>query len=215
MAGKCFPLFVEIEDREILIFGATGHAVGKIRRFAEFGARVFVVAPAFDEAVTALEKQGKIHTVCGDFSCFTALLSKKSPVLVYALLESTDEAAALLAICQARGIPLNVEDTSPYCTFTFPSVISRGRLTVGICTGGASPTVSKKLREQIEPLLPDAIGDILDWLQALRPVIQQNKALTLRARTALWRRLADLAFAEDRTLTADEVQALIAAFEET
>ena len=207
--GKCFPLFVELAGREVLIFGGVGHAVAKIGRFAEFDARVTVVAPVLDATVTALAQEGKIHTVCGDFADFMALLPERSPVLVYAVLDDGQAGAALLEYCKKRGIPLNVEDRSQYCTITFPSVISRGSLTVGICTGGASPTVSKKLREQIEPLLPEATGEILDWLQALRPEIQQNGALSPRARTLLWRRLSDIAFAENRTLSRAEVQALI------
>ena len=210
--GKCFPLFVEVEDREIAVFGGTGHAVAKIERFVALGAQVTVVAPTLDKRVADLGTVGKIHTVCGDLADFMALLAQGSPVLAYAVLENDAEAAALLAYCKERGIPLNVEDKTPFCTFTFPSVISRGSLTIGICTGGASPTVAKKLREQIEPLLPDATAEILDWLQALRSEIQQNKALSPRARTALWRRLADLSFAEDRVLCRDEVQALIQAF---
>ena len=208
--GKCFPLFVEIEGREIAVFGGSGHAVAKINRFVSLGARVTVVAPFFDGVLSAPIAEGKFEAVLGDFEKFMAVLATKTPVLVYALLEDEAACQRLLTYCRVAGIPLHVEDRSPYCTCTFPSIISRGSLTVGICTGGASPTVAKKLREEIEPLLPEATEEILAWLQAIRPEIQQNAALTPRQRTKLWRRLADAAFAENRTLAPDEVRVLLA-----
>ena len=208
--GRCFPLFVEIEGREVVLFGGSGHAVAKIDRFAALGAKVTAVAPFFDKALEALIRDKRIEAVLGDFEDFLACLATKRPVLVYAVLADTAACERLFAYCCAAGIPLNVEDRSSYCTFTFPSIISRGSLTVGICTGGASPTVAKKLREEIEPLLPEATEEILAWLQQIRPEIQQSKVLTPRMRTKLWRRMADIAFAENRTLTSDEVQVLMA-----
>lgn len=77
---------------------------------------------------------------------------------------------ALAARCREQKIPVNVVDDKDYCSFLFPSLIQSGPLSVGISTGGASPTAAVWLRKQIEALLPDT----LRWMEQLRPLMFQT-----------------------------------------
>ena len=63
-----------------------------------------------------------------------------------------------------RRIPVNVVDDPENCDFIFPSVVRRGRMVVGVSTGGAGPRVAVRLRKQIEEMLPEDIEEILDIL---------------------------------------------------
>jgi uroporphyrin-III C-methyltransferase/precorrin-2 dehydrogenase/sirohydrochlorin ferrochelatase len=49
-------------------------------------------------------------------------------------------------------------------TFIFPAIVDRGEVIVAISTGGSSPVLARRLREQIEALLPTRIGDLAELI---------------------------------------------------
>ena len=75
-------------------------------------------------------------------------------------------------LCRERGIPVNVVDDKEACSFLFPALVKRGELSVGISTGGSSPTAAIWLKEQIGALLPQGLEDILAWLEEQRPILK-------------------------------------------
>ncbi len=211
---RYFPCFTDIENAPVLIFGGDAHAAKKAERLLPYAPHITVWAPVFGDALQKLREDGKIHTVCRDFAEFEAAFDAVHPrlVLVCELGESTELYERIFVACRARGIEINTEDKQQYCTFIFPSLIQRGTLTVAISTGGASPAVAKKLREEIEQTLPDATDEILDWLFAIRPTVQGDATLPRGARAALWRALADAAFSAKRPLTEAEAAVIIAKY---
>ena len=52
-----------------------------------------------------------------------------------------------------RNIIVNVVDYPDLCSFIVPSTINRGDLCISISTGGASPAVAKRIREELEGIL--------------------------------------------------------------
>lgn len=210
--AKYFPCFTDIETKNVLVFGGDAHALIKIQKLLPYSPCISVVACRFCEGIAALHEEGKINTVCGDFSEFEKVLETVRPKLVFVTEAEPPHDAAIFAACRARNIEINTEDKPQYCSFIFPSLIQRGALTVAIGTGGASPAVAKKLREEIESGLPDAVENILDWLGCLRPRVQNDHAIPRANRAVLWRELADRAFALGRPLTEDETTGVIAAY---
>ncbi len=49
------------------------------------------------------------------------------------------------------GIPVNVADRPAEGDFALPSVLRRGGLQVAVSTGGASPTLARRIRYALEP----------------------------------------------------------------
>ena len=87
-------------------------------------------------------------------------------------------------LCRERNIPVNVADPGTESTFLFPSVVRRGPLTVGISTGGKSPSAAHYLKEQIEGLLPGNLEAILLWMDAAREELK-GSALSQPQRLSL------------------------------
>lgn len=77
--------------------------------------------------------------------------------------------AHVAELCRERGIPVNVVDDVENCSFVFPALTLRGRLSAGFCTGGASPTASAYFRDAFEDSLPEAVEEILDFMAEIRP----------------------------------------------
>ena len=206
---KYFPCFTDVEAHHILVFGGDAHALAKVKKLLAYAPCITVVSPAPCKELIALQKEGKINTVCRDLTECEEILDEFSPKLVFVTQADPPYDAAVFSACRARKIEINTEDKPRYCTFIFPSLIQRGALTVAIGTGGASPAVAKKLREELETSLPDAIEDILDWLASLRPSLQSDTSVPRERRAALWRALADRAFLLNRPLQEAETLAVI------
>ena len=51
---------------------------------------------------------------------------------------------------RAAGVLVNVVDRPELCDFIVPSQVRRGDLLIAISTGGAAPSLSRRLRERLE-----------------------------------------------------------------
>ena len=70
--------------------------------------------------------------------------------------DSDLKAAADLA--RAAGALVNVTDRPALCDFTTPAVIDRGGVVAAVGTGGGSPTLAARLRNDIEQKVPEGAG---------------------------------------------------------
>jgi precorrin-2 dehydrogenase/sirohydrochlorin ferrochelatase len=75
---------------------------------------------------------------------------------------------------RARGVLVNLVDDIPNCDWAMPSIVRRGELLFAIGTGGASPALSKKVRERLQA----EFGP--EWAEVLR-VLREVRAETLVA----------------------------------
>ena len=109
---------------------------------------------------------------------------------------------------------MNAVDDKDNCTFLFPALVRRGPLSIGISTGGASPTAAVYVKEKIEAALPgsDSWNGILEYLAARRaPVRASVPDETARAR--LFAALFDACMEKGRPLEQAEFDALAARME--
>lgn len=181
-----FPFFVNIENAHGLIIGTGKHAQEKIEKLKPYGARLTVI-PEEDF------KESNLDTF---------------PIFVIAAGKDEEQNHKIAQMCRARRIPVNVVDDPKYCDFVFPSLILHGNLSIGICTGGASPATGMLLKKKIESQIPENIEDILDFLQEKRPVI--NQAFTdKKQRFAFFHELSELCISCGRPLTETEFTELL------
>ena len=141
-----FPMFLKLAGKRCLVVGAGKVGEPKIGGLIDTGARVHVIALEASEVVHQWAKHGKITLEVRAFSktdlaeTFLAVIATSSR----ALNESIYREA------QRRGVLCNVVDVPEYCDFYYPAVVRRGDLQIAISTNGQSPSLSRKLREQLE-----------------------------------------------------------------
>ncbi len=70
--------------------------------------------------------------------------------LVFAATDRREINAAVVREARERGIPVNVADEPSEGDFALPSTLRRGRLQVAVSTGGASPTLARRVRRELE-----------------------------------------------------------------
>lgn len=195
-----FPFFMELDRREGLIVGGGAVALRKVQKLLPYGPRLTVAAP---EALPELAALPEVMLLRRPFG--PDLLEGK----LFAVAATDDRALnrRIAEECRRRGVLVNAVDDREACTFLFPALVKRGDLSVGISTGGASPTAAVYLKEQIAALLPADFGDVLAELEGLRPVVKAS--LPEAARAAAFSGLFAARLAAGRPLEKAEVEGIL------
>lgn len=160
-----FPFFVELSGQNGLIVGGGVVALRKIEKLLPYQARLTVCAPSVLPEIEQIPGLTLLRRPFAD-----AMLDGMSFVIA-----ATDDAALnrrISALCQQRGTLVNVVDDQAACTFLFPALVKEGELSIGISTGGASPSAAVYLKEQISALLPDDFDQLLAYLGGLRAPVK-------------------------------------------
>lgn len=161
-----FPFFMDVSAGDGLVVGGGAVALRKVEKLLPYAPRLTVCAPSFLPEFQALPG-------------LTLLRRPFEPSMVdgtlFVIAATGDQALnrQISALCRERRIPVNAVDDRDACTFLFPALVKRGPLSVGISTGGASPTAAVHWKEQIDRLIPEDAGELLDYLDGLRKVVKE------------------------------------------
>jgi uroporphyrin-III C-methyltransferase/precorrin-2 dehydrogenase/sirohydrochlorin ferrochelatase len=187
-----FPVFLKLAGRRVLVVGGGEVALRKIRLLARAGARVEVVARELLPELAALDAA----LIAGEFE--PAQLQGCALAIA-----ATDDAALNSRVAKAArelSIPVNVVDDGAASTYITPSIVDRAPLLVAISSGGAAPLLARRLREQIETLLPAAYGRLASFLGRVR---SRLKSLPIETRRRVFEAFLDGAGSQ-RILAGDE-----------
>ena len=88
--------------------------------------------------------------------------------LAFAATDQREVNAAVAREGRERGIPVNVADRPAEGDFALPSVLRRGQLQVAVSTGGASPTLARKIRRELEEVFGFEWAGIVEELGRAR-----------------------------------------------
>ena len=86
------------------------------------------------------------------------------------------QSAALAATARDHRVLVNVEDTLPLCDFHVPAILRRGELAISISTGGASPTLARRVRAYLGDRLPPEWAERITRIAALRAKMRAEGA---------------------------------------
>jgi uroporphyrin-III C-methyltransferase / precorrin-2 dehydrogenase / sirohydrochlorin ferrochelatase len=148
------------------------------------GARVTVVAPRLHPQLEEQALRGELTHLAAEFAA-THLAN------AIAVVAATDDPSTNTAVSYAareQRIPVNVVDDAALSTFIFPAIIDRSPLLVAVSSSGHAPVLARRVREQIEALLPARLGALARFMGAWRQAVQQK--LAPLARRAFWERIA-------------------------
>jgi precorrin-2 dehydrogenase/sirohydrochlorin ferrochelatase len=87
-----------------------------------------------------------------------------------------DQSSALASMARRYRVLVNVEDTLPLCDFHVPAILRRGELAISISTGGASPTLARRLRAYLGNLFPPEWSGHIARVAALRQAMRETGA---------------------------------------
>ncbi|MFK3663030.1 siroheme synthase CysG [Scandinavium sp. NPDC088450] len=183
------PIFCQLRERDCLLVGGGDVAERKARLLLDAGARLTVNALEFAPQFHVWAEAGMLTLVEGEFD--TTLLDKS-----WLAIAATDDDAVNHQVseeAEKRRIFCNVVDAPKQASFIMPSIIDRSPLMVAVSSGGASPVLARLLREKLESLLPQHLGQVAHFAGQLRSRVKQQFA-TVGERRRFWEKL----FVNDR-----------------
>ena len=175
-----FPFFVDLKGKKGLIVGGGTIAYHKICKLLPYESDIEVIAKSFNDEILSLKDiydQGD-ETIDSREESFTLVERdfKDSDIdgklFVIAATDDAGLNALIYDICTEKGILVNVVDDKDRCGFMFPSLVKKGKLSIGISTEGASPRIATIYRKKLEEEIPDEMEEILLYLESIRPAVK-------------------------------------------
>ena len=165
-----YPLMLNVRGRRAIVIGGDRVAAEKATALVACGAQVSVLSQRFCDELVALAEQQQLvlHPQAyqpGDLAgAFVVIAATHDPQLIQAIWTETQE----------RGQLVNIVDVPEYCSFILPSILRREQLTIAVSTEGASPSLAKRIRQQLEELFPPAYGTYIHLAAVARTYLRQN-----------------------------------------
>lgn len=169
MPGR-YSISLDLKDKQCLVVGGGLVAERKVRSLLECGASVRVVSPKISPGLTILAEEGKITYRPGYYR--TSDLEG-----TFLVIGSTDQETVNQQVaddCFARNLIVNIVDDPTKGNFFVPAVVRRGSLTIAVSTGGKSPMLARKIREELEKTYGPQYEEFLDMLGDLREDVIRN-----------------------------------------
>lgn len=163
-----YPVLLELSGRRAVVIGSLALHERKDVALRDAGAEVEVFA------------NGRWRPEDLD-TAFVCVASSDDPA----------ERDAIAGAARDRGVLVNVMDDVPNCDFAAPAVVRRGDLLIAIGSGGRSPALARKVREDLEERYGEEWAEVLEVVGAVREeTLEALPDLSVRARR--WRRALDL-----------------------
>ena len=197
-----FPFFMDISNAKGVIIGGGRQAYEKIQRMHPYGAALTVIASEFLPEIENIEGITLIRREF-DLSDFMP-----EPDFVVVALDNEEEKKIISKYCKTRRIPVNVVDDESNSSYIYSAMVTKGSLSIGISTGGASPAAASVLKDEISEWLPEQMEEILDWLEEIRPSIKESISDKKKRKNVL-RKLVKTMLKKGRVLTEEEMNDII------
>ncbi len=150
-----FPIALDLSKINILLIGKGEALEHRHKQLLEYGAEKLSICHISDEG----------HTEFVD----------NSIIMVAGL--SYEESKQISLAARTAGKLVNVEDMNELCDFYFTANVKRGDLIISVSTGGASPTLSRRIRDYIA----GKFGS--EWAQRTKEIAEFRNSLKKQGKT--------------------------------
>lgn len=151
---RLFPMFSDVQDRDVLVVGGGSVAWRKVTLLKEAGACVHVGALDLCEPLRLLAERGAVRHLPGAYRDQWL----EGQCLVVAATGSRPINADVARDAGRRGLWVNVVDDPALSSFHVPAIVDRSPLMVAVSSSGVAPVLARRLRERLEGLLDPALA---------------------------------------------------------
>ena len=173
---------LDLGGRSCLVVGGGRVGIEKATALVECGASVTVVAPEARRELAELpvEWRRRRYRTSDLDGCFLVVAATSSGLVN----------ERVFADAEARWLLCNVVDTPELCSVILPAVHREGPIAVAVSTGGASPALAQRIRDDVAELIGPEHAELAERLRALRPWVRTHFA-TYEERRDYFRRLVE------------------------
>jgi precorrin-2 dehydrogenase/sirohydrochlorin ferrochelatase len=155
-----YPIFLNLSGRRCVVVGGGAVASRKVGKLLQAGAEVVVVSPEVLPELAGMDVQIQNRAYeYGDL---------EGANLAFTATGSREVNAAVAREAKERGVPINVADRPSEGDFAVPSTLRRGGLQVAVSTGGASPTLARRIRGELEEAFEPEWAAVVEEFDTVR-----------------------------------------------
>jgi precorrin-2 dehydrogenase/sirohydrochlorin ferrochelatase len=182
-----YPINIRIANRLCLVVGGGSVAYRKVQGLLQGGARVRVISPEVGPELQELSELQKIEWLKRDY----VEGDLRGGFLAFAVTDDCAVQAMIMKEAEKSAVLLNSADDPRGSDFHVPAHFRRGKMLITVSTGGGSPALAKKIREQLENDIVPEYEAVVDLLALVRDqVVRSNEDSAAHAE--LFRRLLQL-----------------------
>ena len=175
------PLVVRADQRQFVVIGGGKVAARKLKTLISAGAQVQVIAPTLDPEI-----QGYVGQF--EHQARWATVDEKISAGRWVVLASDDSAlhAQLAPVLKAQGCLVCRVDEPSDNDFNFPAIVDRSPLLISVSTQGASPALTRHVKQRLEAFLPEDYGQLARFIEGFRERVKTVFSAVERA--SFWQR---------------------------
>ena len=150
-----FPLFVNIENKEVLIIGGGKIGGRKAQTLREYGGNITVYSEKVIEETILADENIKVvnKNVSHDKAEIKELVKKY--FLVVAATDDTELNDRISHVCMSENILVNNVSSKTEMNAMFTAVVKNDEFQIGICSYGKSCRRSKALKGKVQELIDE------------------------------------------------------------
>ncbi len=150
------PLYIEFEDKKVLVIGGGGVGTVRARKFLEAGAKVRVLSLEFSDELRKLAKDGKVELIKGDAfdeELLENLISDSDLVVV--AIPSLKVNDIVLKIAKKHKTLVNLANDAERTEVVVPFEDEVEGIRFAVTTEGKSGIVARKVKEAFRRMLEE------------------------------------------------------------
>lgn len=160
-----YPVFIELKDRRCVVIGGGHEAQRKVEGLIAAEGRVDIISPTLTDELKRMVDAGTIDSWQqreyhdGDVDGYEIVMV------------ATDDGkvnADVSAEGKRKRVWVNAADDTENCDFILPAVIRSGNITLAASTGGTSPALARRLREELQAYLTEDMPALAELLAEVR-----------------------------------------------
>lgn len=171
MSVRHYPINLNLNNRPVVVVGGGKVAARKAARLVEAGARVTVVAPTLADSLASLVAEGRLQHLARSYQSGDLL----GAVLAFAATDDRAVNRQVLQEAQELKVLVDSVDAPRDGDFATPAVLEQGDLLITVSTGGASPTLSRRIIDELRPLFGPEYGEAVALLGSVREKLLTEK----------------------------------------
>jgi len=171
---------LNLEGKKVVVVGGGKVAERKVTGLLGTGASIIVISPSATENLRGLAENGMIQWVEKSFN----KKDIEGAFLIYAATNDVELNQYVKNAASDQQLVTIVDDPEG-SDFHVPSHMVQGRLSIAVSTGGASPTLARKIREQLESQFDERYDDYLEFLYLARKRVLKEVNEPFRKRKIL------------------------------
>ncbi|RLQ95882.1 NAD(P)-binding protein [Falsibacillus albus] len=162
-----YPITLDLTNKKVLVAGGGEVALRKIKRLLKAGAFVTVVSPEAVNGIESLYLENKIRWVKNK-------VVKEDFADAFLIIAATNDNRVNRDIVRHAGENklVNVASSPEDGNFHVPATLQRGSLLLSVSTGGASPSLAMKIRDDLSDIYGENYDQYVRFLQECRECIK-------------------------------------------